>query len=773
MPLPHRCAARGRLCVAALALTPLIGLPAAAWADEATPPPTEMSGVSVLGPAGTPQALPISTQSVSAEQIVATVNAMTVEDTLKYLPNVFVRRRHIGDTQAPITTRTSGVGSSARSLIYADGVLLSALIGNNNSTASPRWGMVSPAEVARIDVLYGPFSAAYPGNSIGSVIQITTRDPQGFEATLDAANSRQDFSAYATDDSYDATSVSAGIGDRAGPFSWRVSATHLDSHGQPLGFATVARPAAASVAGAPVSGAFADVNRTGAPIFVLGATGLEHQIVDNATVKVVFEPLQSLRLAYAAGLFVNNDDASAQTYLRDVAGAPVYAGGLNIGGYAVNVPAGAFSNGVYSFDERHLMQSLSAKWRPSANLRLEAIASLYDYQQDRQRLPTTALPVALTGGSGALVDMSGTGWRTFDVSLTWSPQGPDELNQLRIGAHQDRYALASHRFNTADWRSGPPLALASASEGRTETSAIFAEDTLRLSPQLDLTLGARLEHWRAYHGFNYSLSPALAVTQPELSASRTSPKAVLTWQPADEVSISLSAGAAYRFPTVSELYQVVTTGQTLATPNPDLRPEHAFSTELTVQRRLGEGHLRLAFFTETIGDALISQTAPVTVGSSTLASFVQNVGQVRSHGLELSFERPDILPRFDLGASATYVHSEITGDPVFPAAIGKQTPQVPRWRATLVATWRPIDRLFLTAAARYSTRVYATLDNSDAVTHTYQGFDGYLIVDLRVRYRLTEHWTAALGVDNAGNDDYFLFHPFPQRSVQAELHYAL
>ena len=95
---------------------------------------------------------------LDAARIDETVNAVNVEDMLRYLPSLLVRKRHIGDTQAPLATRTSGVGASARSLIYADGILLSALIGNNNSSASPRWGMVSPGEIARIDVLYGPFS---------------------------------------------------------------------------------------------------------------------------------------------------------------------------------------------------------------------------------------------------------------------------------------------------------------------------------------------------------------------------------------------------------------------------------------------------------------------------------------------------------------------------------------------------------------------------------------------------------------------------------------
>ena len=90
------------------------------------------------------EAAPNSHASVTAAEIATTINAINVEDTLKYLPSLVVRKRHIGDTQAPLATRTSGLGSSARSLIYADGALLSALIGNNNTSASPRWGMVSP-----------------------------------------------------------------------------------------------------------------------------------------------------------------------------------------------------------------------------------------------------------------------------------------------------------------------------------------------------------------------------------------------------------------------------------------------------------------------------------------------------------------------------------------------------------------------------------------------------------------------------------------------------
>ena len=89
-----------------------------------------------------------------------------------------------------------------------------------------------------------------------------------------------------------------------------------------------------------------------------------------------------------------------------------------------------------------------------------------------------------------------------------------------------------------------------------------------------------------------------------------------------------------------------------------------------------------------------------------------------------------------------------------------------------MATWRASEALTLTAAARYADRAYGTLDNSDPVGHTYQGFDGYFVVDARATWQIDRHWSAAVGVDNLTNSDYFVFHPFPQRSALAELRYS-
>jgi len=722
----------------------------------------------VVGTREAAQDVPNTKESVDAAKLRETVNLRNSEDSLRYFPSLFVRKRHIGDTQAPLATRTSGVGASARSLVYADGILLSALIGNNNNFASPRWGMVSPEEIERVDVLYGPFSAEYPGNSIGAVVNITTRMPEKLEASATLAGNLQHFDQYATRGSYPAYQFAGTVGDRIGAFTWFASANHVDSKSQPLDYVTVNRPTASSAVGVPVTGAFEDLNRLGQPIYVVGAGGFEHQRQNNLKLRLGLDLSNSIKLSWRTGLFLNDTASHARTYLADASGSPIYAGPVNIQGHTVTVPASAFSNQVYRFDERHWLHAATIEQSTDAFF-WSLIGSIYDYAKDEQRIPSTALPAAKIGGPGSIVRMNGTGWRTLDLhAYSRSIQGHD----LHGGAHYDGFTLKSRRFATDDWIDGPAGALTQESTGDTRTLALWAEDHWTISPAFMLTMGARYEWWKAYDGRNFNAAPALDVDQPSRTAQGLSPKVSLRWEPAHRWSVNLSAARALRFPTVSELYQAISTGPTISIPNPDLRPEKANSAELAVERTLRGGSIRISLFREGIKDALIAQSAPLN-NSTQLFNYVQNIGRVRTNGAELAIEKRNLVPHFDLSASVTFADTKIVSDPTFPAAEGKMIPQVPRRKATIVATWRPTDRLSLTGAARYSSRMFGTVDNSDVVGHTFQGFEGYFVADARAVYRLTPKIDIAAGVENLTDERYFLFHPFPGRTFTAELDWHL
>ena len=763
-----------RLAAAASGFTIVAGaLPATA---QTSPPARQQDDILVVAQRQTQEVdnAPNSTATVTGDMIATTVNALNVEQALKYLPSLVVRQRHIGDTQAPLATRTSGLGSSARSLIYADGALLSALIGNNNTIASPRWSLVSPQEIARIDVLYGPFSAAYPGNSIGAVVNITTRLPDRLEGTITTGTNVQQFDQYATHETLPAYQRGATIGDRFGPIALFASVDHVTSNSQPLLYVTATQPTTTSTAGTPTTGGYADLNRLGVPIRVLGASGFEHQRQDHIKLKAAIDLTPAIRLIYVGGLFLNDTQAHADSYLTDTAsGASAYAGTFNIDGRAYAVAASAFSGGVYDYRERHWSHALSATGS-GGRFDWQVIGTLYDFAQDVQRIPTTALPAAQNGGAGTITRLDGTGWKTLDAKGAWRSDDA-ATHTISAGAHVDAFTLNSNRYATTDWLHGGQGALNLQSQGKTRTLAIWAQDAWQVVSAVTLTIGGRYEWWRAYDGVNFPVTlpgttvpSPLPYDQPTLAKNAFSPKASLAWAIGPAWTLRGSFGEAYRFPTVGELYQVVTT-PVPALPNPDLRPERALSEELALERHDDHGTARLSLFNESIRDALISQTGVLPVVPAAIGTFVQNVDRTLARGVELAAQRTDMIPRIDLSGSVTYADAETRADAAFPSAIGRQLPSVPKWKATLVGTWRPTDQVSLTAAGRYSSRNYATLDDSDTVGNTYQGFYQYLVVDLRAQFQIDRHYVLGLGVDNVNNDRYFLFHPFPQRSFQADL----
>src|SRR6201999_4253406 len=100
--------------------------------------------------------------------------------------------------------------------------------------------------------------------------------------------------------------------------------------------------------------------------------------------------------------------------------------------------------------------------------------------------------------------------------------------------------------------------------------------------------------------------------------------------------------------------------------------------ELAGEYRRGSGLVRLSLFEQDIGQALLSQSAPLVPGSTTLFSYVQNVDRTRVNGIELEGEQKNaFFDGLDLQGSLTYAIGKIGRDTAFPAATGKFIPQLP------------------------------------------------------------------------------------------------
>jgi iron complex outermembrane receptor protein len=760
---------------------PLASLAQDSPSEKSTPDvPVKSLGVVTISsgqPTSLPTQIPTTMEGVTREQIEQTVNATDAEDALKYFPSLLVRKRYIGDyNHAILSSRASGTGNSARSAVYADGVLLSNYLGNGVSGLSfpPRWGMVTPEEIERVDVMYGPFSAAYPGNSVGAVVDYVTRMPTQFEGHAGLSYTTQPMSLYNTSGTFNAWQASASVGNKAGDWSWFVNVNHTDSHGQPLTFTTRLLTQTAGAGTTVVSGAVLGLNSAGVPWYILG-TGTEYDTKqDHLKIKLAYDITPTVRASYVLGAWVNDSVGTPRTYLRDAAGNPVYSGALSINGQNYTLAPGDFSSTREQL--AHYLHGFSVKSHTQGEWDWEVAASLYDYAKDQKRQSTTAFPAAATGGAGTLADGAGTGWNNLAFKGTWRPAGLKGEHIVDFGVQRDDYALRYVTYNVGNWINGNPTSVRSNVSGDAVTWAGWAQDTWSFAKDWKTVLGLRAEHWQTA-GATFISGTSVNTRYPSRTESHLSPKAALSYQWQPDTVLKASLGRAVRFPSVGELYGATSTANAQYINDPNLKPEKSWTAELSAEKDLGNALLRLTYFAEDTRDALYSQTI-FDAGAGVNVSRVQNVGRVATQGIELSYNGTDVFMRgLDLQASATYTDSIIKSNAGFVTTpgdtVGKRQPNIPMWRATTVATWRVDDRWSLSLGARYSGKQYRTLNNSDINGFAYMGVSKYFTTDLRVRYRVNKTTVASFGIDNLNNYQYWNFHNYPQRSYSAQIKFDL
>ena len=136
--------------------------------------------------------------SIDSDQIDA-VNAVNTEDVIRYAPNLIVRKRYIGDANATLSFRNMHTTQTPRALVTVDGFLISDFLGADFDTA-PKWAVLSPTDIARAEIVYGPTSARYSGNALGGVLRLETAPIRGNAVTLGAQGFYQHYGYYDTDE---------------------------------------------------------------------------------------------------------------------------------------------------------------------------------------------------------------------------------------------------------------------------------------------------------------------------------------------------------------------------------------------------------------------------------------------------------------------------------------------------------------------------------------------------------------------------------------------
>lgn len=763
-----------------------------ALADEAEAPE---SSILVVGQRDKPIEIAPRGLSVSlGDEQFAAVNAMNTEDLIKYAPNFFVRKRYAGDSNGVPGFRGTHSVQSARALVMVDGFVVSNFLGNSFGFA-PKWGLVGPGEVRQFDIVYGPYSSRYVGNSMGGVINITTREPQGTEAFVTVQAMVQPYAEAATRDDYYGYSAEAGVGfkQKDGPWSVRLTGRFFRNTGQPMTFLGLTPVAPDHNQPSPhVTGAVIDpghVAATAAGTGIPGAPGNAGNpyFAAQSPARITQEQAK-LKIGYDDGnlhgqlLFAywHNEDSqhAPDCYLRDTAGKAVCDGRVTIagsGGEQTYTASGANFSDTFR-DEFLLGLKLAAPIAADTTARL-AVSTYQVLRSDT--FTSDGYDKGFSQGSGTLAAQGPTGWWTGDLTI----ENKTPARELALGLTANAYRTDQTRYTLGDWTSEAGKSFASRTFGKTRQLSAWAEARFFFDP-MTVTVGGRYDNWRAYAGGLIRLGTvAPSIGQPIGNgyAPRTSdafsPSVSFEYRFPGGPQLQLSLAAATRFPTVGELFQGSLNGDGTFNPasfDPNLKPERSTDANLLVVHDFGKIRLTGSVFFQRVRDTIFSFTGSQLVnGNLTSTTNYKNIDATRQWGFELIAETRDWpLPGMSIDANAAWIDSKTLQNASAPAAEGVQFPRIPRWRVNANLRYDLTDTLQGSIGMRYAGRPNTDLfglQRGDAFGFTSELF----ALDLRLNWQASEHFRVSAGVDNLTNDRAWVFHPYPQRTFLLEAGWKL
>ncbi len=237
--------------------------------------------------------------------------------------------------------------------------------------------------------------------------------------------------------------------------------------------------------------------------------------------------------------------------------------------------------------------------------------------------------------------------------------------------------------------------------------AVFGLLEIQPVPSLTLSAGARRDEFSNFGG-------------------ETTARASAVWAASDDLLFRASWGQGFRAPSLFEL----NFDQFGTIPNPDLRPERANGFDVGIETRFGaasEHQLSVTLFHTQVKDQIDFDFA---------GSGYFNIDEARARGVEVD-------AFFTLGEqwSARAVYS-------FTDAIDKATDtqllRQPRHKGNATLTFAPTAALTLSASAIFNGR-----ENDTPAPN-----DGYITLDFRAAYAVSDHMELYARVENAADADY-------------------
>lgn len=344
-----------------------------------------------------------------------------------------------------------------------------------------------------------------------------------------------------------------------------------------------------------------------------------------------------------------------------------------------------------------------------------------------------------------------TQWKTGAIDHTLSA-GLEFMNEKQNSIGRDGLGVINAQLtptqqgnlyqpNPSDPVTGlAPVANGAYTRGATTTAALYAFDTLKLSEQVQLNGGVRVEHYSTDTNAVTGTRGAL-VTQPYLEKSDTlvSWKAGALFKPAPNGSI-YAAFATSKTPPGSANFALSATPGAIAGPNMD--PQETRNVEVGTKWDVLAKQLALtaaAYRTENRNE--ITQLDAVT---NTYAQ----LGKRRVQGIELGMVG-QFTKHWQVSAGLATMKATIVEGTTGNNAAGAATRWSPDLTATLWSSYQVDDKLTVGGGLRYTSEQKRLIDPAaNPALNNVGAIPAYTVADAMLAYKVTNKVTLQLNVYN-------------------------
>ena len=722
-------------------------------------------------------------------------NAQTVEEALKFMPSLQIRQRFPGDPNGVMAIRGSDMFSTGRNMVFVDGMPIHNFL-QASFNGAPRWSLVGPNEVEAMDVVYGGFSAEYSGNSIGGVINITTRMPQKREFYTESSIMIQPYNNPFGGDKQVllGNREFASYGDRfKDRLSVLASYNRIENQSQPMTYLIDNTGLGSGTAANQVTGAYFIPDTRGTPSVIYGDTGVEKHHSSLYKIKLGLDITPTMLASFTTAYEVRTSTSSPQTYLTNGSGQPFYTNGtLNASqdGSKFDVISKNFGLSENTRETLQLGGGINGKISADSKWTLNSNVSSFNVLRDErgnafygtgQTGGAAAARAINSGADGQFQAFNNYNWFNADAKISTNELFNNKKLSLLYGYHYDQYNLAFQQSAMTNYSAGiGAVDPTKNNTGRTSTHAGFVQGAYRFRPGWDVTAGVRYEDWSASNGLVGS------VVVPDRNLTATSPKVSLGYE-SGNWKYRYSFGRAHRFPVIAELFQSVGTPTAVTAANANLKPENATQHNWSVDYLIPRGFIRTSVFRDEIEDAI--QSVKTISGGGTVNTGFQNIDKTSTTGVELIFQQSRVMKsKFDFSANGTWMNVQVdrhhntisytdpTGTPGNFDLTGKQIIRLPHYRANYFLTYNATNVWDLSIAGRFISDSFTDQDNKDYKNNVYGAVSGYHFMDFKTNYRFkikdTVNSRVSVGINNLTGEQAWIVHPYPQRMFFAEVAFS-